>query len=99
MALNIQGTLRSYFTVVHLTGKVQFRSQRIQHILNLKLAVHIQEKSGGYSGVEHLSSKVHLANQLTTDELFKILTSYTISTIYQHQCNSTHTNDEQPTKK
>ena len=39
---------------------------------NLKLAVHLQGKSVSYSRVEYLSSKVHLANQLTTDELFKI---------------------------
>ena len=70
--------------MVHLTGKVQFASQRRPQILNLKLAVHVQEISGSYSRVEHLSSKVHLANQLTTDKLFKIVTSYTISTIDRH---------------
>ena len=52
--------------------------------VNLKLAVHLQGKSVSYSRVEYLSSKVHLANQLTTDELFKILTNYTILTIYRH---------------
>ena len=51
---------------------------------NLKLAVDLQGKLVSYSRVEHLSSKVHLANELTTDELFKILTNYTISTIYRH---------------
>ena len=51
---------------------------------NLKLAVHLQGKLISYYRVEHLSSRVHLANQLTRDELFKILTSYTISTIYRH---------------
>ena len=44
---------------------------------NLKLAMHLQGKSISYSRVEHLSSKVHLVNQLTTDELFKIqITQY-----------------------
>ena len=51
---------------------------------NQKLVVYIQGKSGSYSRVDHLSSKVHLVNQLRTDELFKIHMSYTISTIYQH---------------